>query len=108
MARFDIKTSLQLECVRCLEIYKYPVNLKFDQEYVFWNLKTEDKLAKEEQQEGFIIDYKNSVDIRDAIRQEIVVELPMQTICKENCQGLCIECGQNLNIKKCKHFKDKD
>lgn len=41
------------------------------------------------------------VDMTDDIRQEIVMEYPMKSLCHEDCKGFCSQCGQNLNEAKC-------
>jgi len=35
------------------------------------------------------------------IRQELILNLPVRIVCRDDCQGLCIECGVNLNIESC-------
>jgi len=46
-------------------------------------------------------DNSTIVDITDDIRQEIILNYPIKPICKSNCQGLCPQCGRNLNEGKC-------
>jgi len=41
------------------------------------------------------------VDLSDEIRQEIILDYPIRIICKEDCKGLCPNCGQNLNTGEC-------
>ena len=41
------------------------------------------------------------IDLTEDIRQEIVMEYPMKPLCRENCQGVCSKCGQDLNKEKC-------
>ncbi|MFC1703571.1 DUF177 domain-containing protein [Candidatus Omnitrophota bacterium] len=43
----------------------------------------------------------HTIDITEDLRQEIILSYPMKSICKSDCKGLCIHCGENLNIKKC-------
>ena len=35
------------------------------------------------------------------IRQEIILDIPLQVLCSTNCRGLCGVCGQDLNQKRC-------
>lgn len=42
------------------------------------------------------------IDITDDIREELMLKIPMNFICNENCKGLCHNCGANLNTQKCK------
>ena len=41
------------------------------------------------------------IDTDPIVREQLLLALPMVALCKEDCQGLCTVCGQNLNEKKC-------
>ncbi len=43
------------------------------------------------------------VDITDDIRQEVILGYPMIPVCRPDCKGLCLVCGQNLNAGACQH-----
>lgn len=42
------------------------------------------------------------VDTLDDLRESLIVDHPVQFVCKESCKGLCPQCGANLNEKACK------
>jgi len=42
------------------------------------------------------------VDTLDDLREALIVDHPVQFVCKESCKGLCAQCGANLNEKPCK------
>ena len=48
-------------------------------------------------------------ELQDAVKraQVLLLNLPEQVLCKEDCKGLCPECGTNLNLKDC-DCGDKD
>ncbi|MEA3328549.1 MAG: DUF177 domain-containing protein [Candidatus Omnitrophota bacterium] len=48
------------------------------------------------------IEEKTILDITDSIREEVILSYPSVLLCKKDCRGLCLHCGQNLNRKKCK------
>lgn len=48
----------------------------------------------------------NEIDITENIREEIALALPDNSICSEDCKGLCVTCGQNLNEKQCSCDED--
>lgn len=48
------------------------------------------------------------IDVTEVIENNIIIELPIKRLCKENCKGLCQQCGVNLNFSKCKCEKDID
>jgi uncharacterized protein len=41
------------------------------------------------------------LDLTEAIRQRVLLEIPMVTLCREDCAGLCSQCGHNLNLGPC-------
>jgi uncharacterized protein len=41
------------------------------------------------------------LDVSELVRQQLAVNLPMAPLCREDCQGICPECGQNLNLGPC-------
>ena len=43
----------------------------------------------------------DGVELNDVLREFILLTLPMQRVCSEDCKGICPECGQNRNQKEC-------
>ena len=41
------------------------------------------------------------IDIRDDLRQFLMLAVPQKLLCKESCAGLCPRCGRNLNRERC-------
>ena len=48
------------------------------------------------------------LDLTEEVRQAIILNLPMQPLCRQDCQGLCTGCGENLNLKTCQCPNEKD
>lgn len=44
---------------------------------------------------------KETVSIDDDIREEIILDHPIRILCREDCRGLCLFCGTNLNKMQC-------
>ena len=40
--------------------------------------------------------------LEDVLREQLVLALPMRTLCIEECKGLCPQCGKNRNTGACK------
>ena len=55
----------------------------------------------------FHLDYEVNpsamLDITEDVRQEILLSYPVRLLCREDCQGLCPQCGVNLNERRCSH-----
>jgi uncharacterized protein len=41
------------------------------------------------------------VDLRPAVREELVLSVPRYVVCREDCRGLCPRCGKDLNAGPC-------
>ena len=79
-------------CSRCLEEVVAPVEAEVDALYS----RTPD--PEDPDLYGF---EGYSLDLTDAVRDALVLELPMRFICKPDCKGLCPNCGVNLNRVAC-------
>jgi uncharacterized protein len=46
--------------------------------------------------------YQNGgLALEDVLREQVLLSLPVRTLCREDCKGLCPRCGQNLNSETC-------
>jgi uncharacterized protein len=53
-----------------------------------------------------VIYYRDCViDLSEAVRDTIILEVPMRIVCQETCRGLCPQCGVNWNQKECNCLK---
>lgn len=101
-ARGWMQTRLAIECSRCLEDTEVPVTFDVDAEYFpEIDIVTGQGLPAPEDDLAFTIDANHELDLGEAVRQHLLLELPMQSICSETCQGLCPTCGANLNEEEC-------
>lgn len=87
---------LDIPCDRCLE--SVPTGIDFAVDELVDLDKTDSK--EEEQEEKDYIDGYN-LDVDKLIFGEILLSMPGKTLCKENCKGLCLVCGSNLNVAEC-------
>jgi uncharacterized protein len=49
----------------------------------------------------FTLDSYHSLDLTEAVRQYVIINLPMKPLCRRDCAGLCASCGVNLNDHQC-------
>ena len=61
-----------------------------------------------EKKENFIykVGGEHSIDLDDNIKDVIILDYPIRTLCKPDCKGLCPHCGENLNEGPCGCNKD--
>ena len=101
-ARGRLSGRLAVECSRCLDTAEVPVRFELDAEYFPQvDIMTGRGLPKPDDDLAFTINQSHELDLSEAVRQYLILELPMQTVCREACQGLCPRCGANLNSGAC-------
>ncbi|MFT3744880.1 MAG: DUF177 domain-containing protein [Pyrinomonadaceae bacterium] len=101
--RGTIKASLLLGCTRCLEPIERDVEFTFRDIFVDANAETTDdetELADEALDESQV--ENGQIDVAEMVREQLLLWLPEQIFCREDCRGLCPKCGGNLNLIDCK------
>ncbi len=97
-----ITSEAELVCSRCLNNFPYPVKINFNAEYVPYSKITgeeEHGLTKEELDVSFY--QGDEINIEGLIKEHIILAVPMKPLCKSDCRGLCLKCGENLNEISC-------
>jgi uncharacterized protein len=91
-----------LECSRCLTRYESdrPVTLDFVVHRISDEAKAMDKALLEAQPNELVV-VGNELDLGDLIVQEVLLDLPMQPLCTQECQGLCPRCGAIKGSTEC-------
>jgi len=99
-----LHTDVEVPCSRCLTPFRLPLTLDIEEEY-FPTIDVNSGVAVEVPEEPgcFTIDEHHILDLTEAIRQYALTSIPIKTLCKPECAGLCPVCGQNLNEKVCMH-----
>lgn len=100
--RGRLKVTMETECDRCLEAARFPIASDFD---LFYRPSDtgprgeEVAISDAESEVGF---YEGGgVDLKEILREYILLAMPMQRVCRENCLGICPVCGQNRNVRAC-------
>lgn len=97
-----VEATVELTCGRCLEPFTLSIPLSLEEQfYPTIDVVTGIALPEIENELVFPIDQNHQLDLSEAIRQNLLLALPMQPICKEDCAGLCPQCGKNLNEGPC-------
>lgn len=90
----------KLECVRCLNEFKDSLNWEFTELYAF----TKKSVSESE----LLVPDDAHIDLAPLIREYALLEIPIKPLHDPDCKGLCIECGQDLNVKDCGHSQESD
>jgi uncharacterized protein len=100
--RGSLQVKVDAPCDRCLEPVSLPVSNPFDLVYMPTSAATEggeDEIDEAAVEVGY---YEGSgLPLNEVLREVILLALPMQLICDENCKGICPVCGQNRNQREC-------
>ncbi|WP_300386078.1 DUF177 domain-containing protein [Clostridium sp.] len=88
----SIKTSLNLNCSRCLETFIYPIDIDIEERFT--------NNSDLQNEEIMFVD-SNNINIADIVESIIVSTLPIKKLCTDSCKGLCQSCGENLNQCSC-------
>lgn len=93
----NAELTLAVPCDRCLEPVDCPFKLEFMEELDL-NLTEEERAANLEEQ-PYVKGY--NLDVDQLLSNELLLNLPMKVLCKEDCRGICNRCGANLNHGTC-------
>ncbi len=100
--RGHVQVGMEAPCDRCLEPAKFPIDANFD---LFYRPAARAGYAEEveiDEGESEIAFYEGGgIELKDVLREFILLSMPMQRKCREDCLGICPVCGQSRNLAKC-------
>jgi uncharacterized protein len=96
--RFSARTKL--ECVRCLKEFSQPLQWEYTELFAFTKKTTSET--------ELVMPDDGHIDLEPILREYALLEVPIKALCRPKCKGLCIECGQDLNVKDCGHSQGED
>lgn len=100
LVRGNLEACGEAECGRCLK--EFPLTFSVPVEIVV--LRSAVAAASEEEGEGdnlVIHQLGGEVDLREALRESVVLAVPQVKICTPDCRGLCPNCGVDWNQESC-------
>ncbi|MBU2698661.1 metal-binding protein [Pimelobacter sp. 30-1] len=87
------KAGLEGECVRCLEPIRDEIAVTFQELFVYDDIRDAEG-AEEDDEVSMLQD--DLLDLETVLRDAVVLALPFQPLCQDDCPGLCPECGARL------------
>jgi uncharacterized protein len=97
-----LDTSLEVACARCLEPVLHPVTRDFDLLYrPLGSDAGRDELSVTDAEAEIGYYQGEGLLLEDALREQVLLALPLKMICREDCKGLCPQCGKNWNESAC-------
>ncbi len=85
----EVVFVLSGECTKCLKDAKRDFSVEFAEE-VF-----------QDNPDGYSV-VNDKIDLSKIVIDAILINMPLTLLCKDDCKGLCLGCGVNLNDEECK------
>jgi uncharacterized protein len=92
----------EVPCARCVEPVEIPLNADYD--LIFRPAAadaeaTERSITAPETEIGYYLE--DGLSLEDVLREQVLLSLPVKTLCKPDCKGLCPRCGADRNSQPC-------
>jgi uncharacterized protein len=100
-----VSGDVSLECSRCLTAFSLPVEGRLEEQYQptvdIETGRPVHREAYEQDDTAFSISPNHELDLTEPVRQALLVALPLKPLCRDDCAGLCPQCGADLNAGPC-------
>lgn len=95
----ELQLMLSIPCDRCLQSVEVPLTVTFSHEVAA--PEGEDCISESasDEEQCFVSGYE--LDTDTLIDNEILIQMPVKVLCREDCKGICPTCGRNLNEGEC-------
>lgn len=98
----SLRGFIRVQCSRCLTDVNWPVDLQIVEEFQpTVDVVRGNFIAVEEEDAALLINERHLLDISEVVRQALLLEAPLQVLCRDECAGLCPICGKDLNLGPC-------
>lgn len=105
----NLKTRIGIHCSRCLDFFTLLLEGEFYEKFLHPSFMDTDQGEGVRDGEGTIIEgvipkefmEGEAFHLHKILRDNLVLSLPLKPLCLENCKGLCVNCGENLNHRDC-------
>ena len=95
-----VSIAVEDNCSRCLKPIAYAVAVQVDDEYLpVVEVDTGRRIRYNDVGDADTgsIDNHHELDLTDTLREYRQAALPLAPLCKEDCKGICTQCGVDLN-----------
>ena len=97
-----LDATMEVSCARCLDPVRHTVNWAFDLLYrpLGVDRRAEEVAISEADTEiGY---YEgDGLLLEEVLREQVLLATPVKLVCRDDCKGLCPQCGTNLNVETC-------
>jgi uncharacterized protein len=97
-----VDTRTQVECDRCLKPVEIPVDADFELEYITGSEYETSSAAELTEAEMSVSVFDGEViDVDEIVKEQVLLAVPTRMLCREDCKGICPECGEDRNTGEC-------
>jgi len=102
-----VQAAMRVTCGRCLMPFIYPLEAEFALTYT-GDRPGMSEAAEPEAKEmdasevGLIYFQGEEIDLTEGIQEQVILSFPLRPLCREDCKGLCVRCGADLNQARCR------
>lgn len=93
LLKADVKTEIERTCGRCLKVFTEPLAAQVIEKFYPAG-------AENIENDAFIYE-SDLLDITEPVRESLLLAVPLQSLCREDCRGLCPVCGADRNEGDC-------
>jgi uncharacterized protein len=97
LANADLGTALQTVCSRCVKDITVPIRVELHEEFLpSLDLTTGKPLPADDEPDALRLDDHHELDLEAPVREAIWLAEPIAPLCRPDCPGLCVVCGERL------------
>ena len=101
LVQAEFKTQVNAACSRCLDEFEQRLKTDFSELYAF--PKHQPYELDEEDTPELVLPIDGYIDLAPLLQEYLLLEIPISSLCRKDCKGLCLHCGANLNQNACGH-----
>lgn len=104
----EVHAKVEVVCGRCLQPVALPIAAEFNERFVravSWAAEEQHELQAEDL--NIAVFDGEGIELNDLVREELLLAVPVNVLCRENCQGLCPTCGIDRNLNNCQCASDE-
>ena len=106
--RGRLHAKLEAVCGRCLKPVELPISTEFTERFVravSWAAEEQHELREEDL--NIAIFDGEAIELDDLVREELLLAVPVNVLCSQDCKGLCPICGVDRNLNDCQCGNDE-
>ena len=102
LAKGKLHTNVAITCSRCLSLFERNLTFNIEEEYLpVIDIVTGRPISLPGETDSLTIDEHHVLDLAEVIRQYALLAIPMKPLCRQDCAGIGLGCGNNHNSDAC-------